>query len=196
MDTVDWSHGTWTHPPVTTATEGGDLLVTAREGSDAWRHTSYGFVHDDEHALLAPFAPGQAVEVVFVADFSQQFDQAGVFLRRDDEHWVKAGCEYADGRLQVGAVVTDVRSDWSVRPVDWLGQAVRVRLSWAGDAVTIRAGLDGGPLDLVRVAPFVGPGDDAVQAGPFTCAPTRAGLTTRFTAWQVGAADASLHPGD
>ncbi len=138
MAEIGWSVGQWTHPPERTEPMGSALRVTAVEGSDAWRHTSYGFVHDSEHALLAPFSPGSAVEVEFDAAFTQQFDQAGVFLRAADDRWVKAGVEYSDGTLQLGAVVTHGRSDWSVAPVpDWAGQRLVVRVSWVGDAVTV-----------------------------------------------------------
>ena len=57
MTSIRWGSGRWTHPPVAAVERGSDLLVTAAEGSDAWRTTSYGFVHDSEHALLAPFDP-------------------------------------------------------------------------------------------------------------------------------------------
>ena len=75
---VDWSSGRWTHEPVKTTTDGDALLVECVESSDAWRKTSYGFVHDSEHALLAPLAQDKAVEVTFLCDFANQgqFDQA------------------------------------------------------------------------------------------------------------------------
>lgn len=167
------------------------LRVTAVEGSDAWRHTSYGFVHDSEHALLVPFAHGTAVEVEFDADFGEQFDQAGIFVRAAEDQWVKAGVESSDGALQVGAVVTSGRSDWSVAPVpEWVGKRVRIRVSWADDALTVRAAVAGEPLRLVRVIPWVtGP----TGAGPFVCAPTRAGLTVTFHDWRVTEADSALH---
>ncbi len=189
---VPWSAGTWTTPPVSATQDGDDLLVAAVEGSDAWRHTAYGFVHDDEHALLAALIPGTAVEVTFVADLTEQFDQAGVFLRADAETWIKAGVELADGVPQLGAVVTLGRSDWSVGAVpSWAGREVTVRASRTGDAVTIRARVDDEPFTLVRVAPF--PADADVAAGPFCCAPTRAGLVVRFRRWEVGPADEALH---
>lgn len=192
MTTIGWDAGSWTHEPAATRIDGDDLLVTAVESSDAWRNTSYGFVHDTEHALLTPMPAESAVEVDFVAEFSQQFDQAGVFLRADAEHWVKAGVEFADGVPQVGAVVTWPHSDWSVSPVPgWLGRTVTVRASRSGDAVTIRAGVDG-ELALVRVLPV--PPDASLSAGPLVCAPTRAGLTIRFTGWRIGDPDGSLHP--
>lgn len=187
-----WAEGSWTNPPSAVRADGDDLLVTAVEGSDAWRQTAYGFVHDSEHALLAPFVPGTAVEVAFTADLPAQFDQAGVFLRTSATRWVKAGVERSDGTLQLGAVVTDGRSDWSVAPVpDWQGRRVTVRASRSGDAVTMRARVDDGPFRLARLLPL----DPALEleAGPFLCAPTRAGLVVRFHSWLVTRADASLH---
>ena len=147
---VEWSAGTWTHPPAAVATDGDLLTVTAAEGSDAWRHTAYGFVHDTEHALLAPLAVGEAVEVTVQATFTGEFDQAGVFVRAGDDHWVKAGLEHADGELNLGAVVTLGRSDWSVAPVDWNGRQVTVRVSRGPESLTIRARVDNEPFRLVR----------------------------------------------
>lgn len=193
---IPWSSGRWTNDPASfeehAKEHGDDLSVTAVEGSDAWRHTSYGFVHDTEHALVAPFAADSAVEVEFTASFSEQFDQAGVFLRAGEERWVKAGVEFADGAPMVGAVVTDGTSDWSVAPVpEWAGRRVRVRLSRSGGAVTVRAGLAGDALRLVRVLPFAD--ELEAEAGPFICAPTRSGLTVVFHDWRVTEADGSLH---
>ncbi len=187
-----WANGRWTNPPEAVVESGTALLITAKEGSDAWRTTSYGFVHDSEHALLAPFPQDSAVEVEFTAAFSQQFDQAGIFVRVSSTHWIKAGVEYADGRPQLGAVVTDGMSDWSLAPVpDWLDRKILIRVSRAGDALTIRASVDGGELQLVRVVPFAPA--LAAQAGPLVCAPTRAGLTVPFHAWRITPADDALH---
>ena len=192
MSNVPWSAGSWTHPPVAAIERDGDLVVTAAEGSDAWRLTSYGFVHDSEHALVAPFPKDCAMEVEFTATFSEQFDQAGIFVRVSAQRWVKAGVEFADGCPSVGAVVTDGRSDWSLAPTpDWGGRRVLVRVSRSGDALTVRARSEGGALQLVRVVPFEP--DLAAGAGPFTCAPTRAGLTVSFHAWRLTEPDDSLH---
>lgn len=191
-DAVAWSDGTWTTAPAAVDHDGPDLLVTCVEGSDAWRHTSYGFVRDDAHGLLAPLPVGRAVEVDVDVDYAEQFDQAGVLLRASTTTWVKAGVEVADGTAQVGAVVTHDRSDWSVAPVpDWQGRTVTVRLSRGADAVTVRARAGDEPWRLVRLAPFAGTLD--AQAGPYCCAPSRAGLTVRFRSWRVGPADEALH---
>ena len=183
---------TWLNPPVEAQVVGGELLVTAAEGSDLWRETSYGFTHDSGHALLAPFADGTAIEVSFVLDYAEQFDQAGVLVRADERTWTKAGVEVSDGEPQVGAVVTRGRSDWSVAPVPaWAGREVTVRASRSGDALTVRARAGDEPWRLVRVSPL-DVGTDLL-AGPFCCAPTRDGLRVRFTRVVSTAADAALH---
>jgi hypothetical protein len=184
--------GRWTHEPVTTVLEQGTLRVAAAEGSDAWRHTSYGFVHDSEHGLLAPMRAESAAEVSFVLDYTQQFDQAGLFLRESPTEWIKAGVEVSDGAPQVGAVVTHGTSDWSVAPVpEWAGRLVTIRASRSGDAVVIRARVDEDGWRLVRVA-HVKP-DSPVAVGLYCAAPTRAGLTVTFTAYRTTDTDSSLH---
>jgi uncharacterized protein len=189
---MTWADGEWTNPPVAVEADGDDLLATAVEGSDAWRHTSYGFVHDSEHGLLAPFAQDSAIEVVFTAAFEAQFDQAGLFIRADGENWIKAGVEFADGQPQVGAVVTRGSSDWSVAPVpEWQDRRVTIRASWADDAITLRARRDDEPWRLVRVVPFAVP---TALAGPMLGAPSRAGLTVRFHSWTLLEKDEGLHP--
>ena len=190
--TIGWDEGVWSHAPRDVAVDNAGLVVEAVEGSDAWRHTSYGFVHDSEHALLAPFPEGSAMEVTFVADLPEPFDQAGLFVAHDQQHWVKAGVEMADGAPQVGAVVTWPRSDWSVAPgPHWSQREVTIRASLSDGALTIRARSAPDAWRLVRLAPVAA--DAPLRAGPYLCAPTRAGLSVRFTSWVRDAADVSLH---
>lgn len=189
---IAWSSGDWLNAPPDVQTDGDHLLVTAAEGSDFWRTTAYDFVHDDGHGLLLPFENRTAVEVSFRLDYDGQFDQAGILVRADADHWVKAGVEFADGALQLGAVATRDVSDWSVRPVrSWAGQVVTIRISRAADALTVRARHEDADWELVRLAPW--PQDLQAAAGPYCCAPTRAGLQIRFTSWRVGAPDERLH---
>ncbi len=191
MKTIAWSEGTWTREPVSVNEQGATLAVEAAAESDWWRTTAYGFIHDDGHALVKEFPNESAVEVSFILNYTQQFDQAGIFITSDSKNWIKAGVEYCDGFPQVGAVVTQINSDWSVAPVpEWMNKEVTVRVSRSGDAVTVRAGING-DLHLVRVAPL----DPSLSwsAGPMFCAPTRAGLVITFTKWSQGEADSELH---
>lgn len=77
-------HASWLNPPPHVASGHDDLLVTAAEGSDLWRTTSYGFIHETgTHAMLADFPDRAAAEVTFVADFPASFDRAGLLVRVD-----------------------------------------------------------------------------------------------------------------
>jgi len=191
MKTIAWSEGSWTREPVSLNEQGATLAVEAAAESDWWRTTAYGFIHDDGHALVKEFPNESAIEVSFILNYTQQFDQAGIFITCDSKNWIKAGVEFCDGFPQVGAVVTQINSDWSVAPVpEWMNKQVTIRVSRSGDAVTVRAGING-DLRLVRVAPL----DPSLSwsAGPMFCAPTRAGLVVTFTKWAQGEADSELH---
>ena len=192
---MEWSAGRWTREPVAARVEGDDLVVGAAEGSDYWRTTHYGFVHDDGHGLLAEWPTDAAFEVTFDAStLTALYDQAGILLFAGDEQWVKAGLEVSDGVLHLGAVVTNGVSDWSMAPVpEWAGQLVTIRASRggvAGDAVTLRARTETSGWRTLRVAPFTA---GAASAGPMVCAPMRGDLEVRFTRWSLTPADVDLH---
>jgi regulation of enolase protein 1 (concanavalin A-like superfamily) len=169
------------------------LVVQAAEGSDYWERTLYGFQHASGHALLDEWPDDRAVEVSFeLSSFRELYDQAGLMLWHGPTSWIKAGVEMNDGVLHVGAVVTHGSSDWSLAPVPaWQQGVVTLRASWSKDAVIIRASANGEPWRLLRVAPF--PYARNRQAGPFVCAPTRAGLQVTFTAWRHTPPDEDLH---
>jgi regulation of enolase protein 1 (concanavalin A-like superfamily) len=189
---VRWDEPTWLNPPLSTEIDGDSLIVTTRNRSDFWRHTAYGVVHDNGHALLTEFVDGQAIEVTFLLRFDTLFDQAGLMVRVDDETWIKAGVELSDGLPQLGAVVTHGNSDWSTAPVPhWAGHQVTIRASRMADAVVIRARREKDPWQLVRLAPL-SPTAPA-KAGLYCCSPEREGLQVRFTSFTTGPADLAVH---
>ena len=192
MTRIDWSQGTWLNPPAKSDASSEGLVVTTADQSDFWNRTGYGFVHDNGHALLRDFPARTAMEIEFSADWTHEFDQAGLFLYADPEHWVKAGVEFADGVLGLGAVVTDGMSDWSVGHVpEWMNARIRVRVSRTEDAITVRARANDEPWRLVRLAP-INP-TLAWSAGPLAASPSRAGLEVTFHLWETATPDAHLH---
>ena len=190
---IPWSQGHWATPPQSIQELNGHLLVEAAQGSDYWEKTLYGFQHATGHALLADWEDRNAVEVSFsLRGFSELYDQAGLMLWHTDSSWIKAGVEINDGVPHLGAVVTDGFSDWSLAPVpEWADQVVTIRASRSQDAVIIRASASGAPWRTLRVARF--PHPEGKLAGPFVCAPKRAGFKVTFTRWAHTAPDADLH---
>jgi hypothetical protein len=193
--TVPWAAGSWTREPVASRLDGDVLVVEAAEGSDWWRTTHYGFVHDDGHGLLGEWPADAAVEVSFDSSaLTALYDQAGLLLWMDEAHWAKVGLEVSDGVLHLGAVVTNGVSDWSLAPVpEWAGEVVTIRASRSGvdgDAITLRARTATSGWRTLRVAPLDA---RAASAGPMLCAPMRTGLEVRFTRWAFPPADVDLH---
>jgi uncharacterized protein len=192
MGTIAWDAASWLNDPEDVRADGDDLLVTTGPKTDFWRTTSYGYVQDTGHALLAPFPIDSAVEVTFVADFEELYDQAGVLVWVSPTVWLKAGTELTDGMPHVSTVVTNEMSDWSQAAVpEWAGRPVTVRVSRAGDALTVRAKAEGEAWRTIRLAPLAP--DAVATAGPFCCSPMRSGLTVRFTRFASGPADETLH---
>ena len=114
-------------------------------------------------------------------------------LRASPTHWIKAGAEFADGTFQLGCVVTRDTSDWSSTPEPtWAGQTITLSATRTADAVIIRARRMDDPFRTIRVA-WVDP-ELQYTAGPYLAAPTRSGLTVRFTSWSVARGDHTVHP--
>ena len=118
---VPWEDGAWLNPPEAVridAATSGDQQRGQRPVADDVIRLRQGHAH----ALLVDLPDGMAVEVAFVVELAEQFDQAGVLVRAGERHWVKAGVEVSDGAPQLGAVATRGVSDWSVAPVPgWAG---------------------------------------------------------------------------
>jgi regulation of enolase protein 1 (concanavalin A-like superfamily) len=164
----------WLNEPSVWSGEASDLTVTAEPETDFWRTTHYGFVRDSGH-----FADTGQLGLRFRGDFAAQYDQAGLMLRIDAEHWIKAGLEL-DGQLWLSVVVTNGVSDWSQQPAPppaadgWYD----IRAVREGDSVQILCG-----AQPVRLAPF--PQGD-VMSGPMCAAPKGPGFNARFRALPPG----------
>ena len=160
----------WLNEPREWSGDASDLTVAVEPDTDFWRVTHYGFTRDSGH-----FLDTGALGLRFRGDFAHQYDQAGLMLRLDAEHWIKAGLEL-DGELWLSVVVTNGVSDWSQQPAPppdadgfWSIRAVRDHYS-----VQIRCG-----EQPVRLAPFP---DGPLQSGPMCAAPKGPGFSARFRA--------------
>ena len=109
----------------------GELLVAAPAKKDFWRKTYYEplFVKDDAPFLYST-VPMDSLPVTIETSFTLtpkcQFDQAGIFIRIDSEHWIKCGIENVDGIPRLSCVVTNGFSDWSTQK--WEESSLRIRV--------------------------------------------------------------------
>lgn len=96
------------------------LCVLPPALQDSWSRTFYEplLVKNNAAALLAS-VPSSAEATAEIDCFMRplhQFDQVGLFVSISDDCFVKAGLEYADGKLHLSVVVTNNGfSDWSTQ---------------------------------------------------------------------------------
>lgn len=177
--------GVWLNEPTRWSRHGDGLSVTTDRASDFWRETLYGFTRDNGHFLGVPTAGGFTAQVRVRADYDRLYDQAGLMVRLDEQHWVKTGVEFTDGARMLSTVVTAPRSDWSVSAPAGDPGDLFLRVTVAKGALRIQASLDGRFWPLLRLAPF--PVADRYLVGPMCCTPERAGLAVEFSEFTVSA---------
>lgn len=98
-----------------------ELTMGAPAVKDFWRKTYYQplMVKDDGPFLYTSVPMEEfpcTVETSFTMTPKCQFDQAGIMIRMDHEHWIKTGLEYVDGEPRLSCVTTNSFSDWSTQP--------------------------------------------------------------------------------
>jgi regulation of enolase protein 1 (concanavalin A-like superfamily) len=113
-------------------TDTGSLEIAAPAKKDFWRKTYYEplLVKDDAPFLysVVPMAALPAtIETSFtITEAASQFDQAGIIIRLDAEHWIKTGVEVVDGLPRLSCVVTNGFSDWSTQT--WSAPKLSIRV--------------------------------------------------------------------
>jgi uncharacterized protein len=167
----------WINEPARWSQADGVLTVRADGGTDFWRTTHYGFVHDSGH-VYGELVDGDFDLTMRVRGaYADQFDQAGAMVRVDAQHWLKTGIEYVDGRIRFSTVITLVYSSWTVADLS-TGADLFLRLARRGDSVEIRCGLDGDADELAGVV-YLPPSRPAF-AGAMCAAPAGNGFEVSF----------------
>jgi regulation of enolase protein 1 (concanavalin A-like superfamily) len=173
----------WLNEPRQWSVKDDVLTVTADPETDFWRTTQYGYVRDSGH-VYGTDVPGDFDLTVGVRGaYAGQYDQAGAMVRVDEEHWLKTGIEFVDGRMRFSTVVTLEYSSWCVADLP-LGLAeLDLLLARRGDSIEVRYRAAGSPEDpaamqLAAVA-YLPPGR-TVFAGAMCAAPDGHGFTVSF----------------
>lgn len=116
MEANPWSTSTWINEPDRWRVDGEILVVDTGLETDFWRHTAYSFIHDSGHALVSDFPTNTSLELGVEADYSHDFDQAGIMVWADQEHWVFLGANLVDranltrGGVRCGGFAETLRS--------------------------------------------------------------------------------------
>lgn len=112
--------------------DGESLAICPPAKKDFWRKTYYNpvVVRDDGPCVFATLSNEKTftIETTFELEARRQFDQAGICIRIDSDHWIKTGIEFVDGFPRLSCVVTNTYSDWSTQPWPSSRAAIRVHV--------------------------------------------------------------------
>lgn len=175
--------GVWLNEPKQWAAPGESLHIVTDGNTDFWQETHYGFRRDNGHFLGFPTGDAFTAEIRVRGDFQALYDQAGMMVRIDAQHWVKAGIEFSDGRAMLGSVLTDRRSDWATAPYEHDPRDFWIRATVANGTLRLQVSHDGNVWPLMRLAPF--PKASSYLVGPMACTPERAGLEVAFSTFRL-----------
>ena len=150
----------------------GQLVVSPPAKKDFWRKTYYTPIlcKDDGSCLFATIPADETVmvETTFTLDPKKQFDQAGLCIRLDNEHWKTGrGCDGSRGSRALSATATLTGRPSRIR-------ACRIRVHKIGSSLVVEAGQKGcsdSSLAFIRIAhlsPSQGMRDDPLAGGSCT----------------------------
>jgi regulation of enolase protein 1 (concanavalin A-like superfamily) len=142
----------WLNEPSSWKVKDGNLKMNVTPESDFWRKTHYGFTVDDGPFYYTTRGGEFEVSVKISGSYKTRFDQMGLMLRINEEHWIKTGIEYVDGVYNFSTVVTDVYSNWSVIELNGKPESIWIKAVRRIDAVEIFYSLDGVKYKMSNVA--------------------------------------------
>ena len=172
----------WYNEPAEHDVDDGCLIIRPDADTDFWQKTFYGFTPDSGHLLYLELSGDFDLDTHVRFHFANQYDQAGLMVRTDPEHWLKTSVEYEPvGPASLGVVMTDVYSNWSIAGFE--GDHIHLRVRRVDDAFGVYHSLDGEKWNLMRMGRLAL--SDPVQAGVYACAPKGAGMEARFDFLQI-----------
>jgi uncharacterized protein len=170
--------GTWNVEPSAWSVGEGALTAVSLPKTDFWRKTHYGFIRDNGHVFGQRVGGDFTAVTRFGGEYRRQYDQAGLMLRRDAEHWIKAGIEFVDDVAWLSVVVTRDHSDWSLASQVDPALPTWLQMQRRGDDISIQHSADGEHWTLMRITSLAPGSGDVV--GPMLASPEGDGFTASF----------------
>jgi regulation of enolase protein 1 (concanavalin A-like superfamily) len=173
----------WYNEPPSWEAWGNSIQVNTGPKTDFWRKTHYDFIRDSGHFYYEMVEGDFTAEVKVIGQYTDLYDQAGLMLRLDDNHWLKCGIEYVHGVQHASVVVTREFSDWSVVALPENPPEIWLRLSRQAETVQVFYSLDGQNYNLLRLCYL--PPSGSAGVGPMCASPDGEGFQVTFEAFNV-----------
>lgn len=170
---------------------------------DFWSKTFYSplLVKSDGAGYVYPVPHDYewTMEVEMLYTPSAQFDQAGLLVYINENHWMKCGIEYCDGKPRLSVVVTNEFSDWSTQEWDSHAVCLKVHKVKQSSSIVVEAKFlgVGHEYHFIRIAHLSNNTEQDWLVGPFAACPTQQrGCFAIFENWSLGPLEKSSHNPD
>lgn len=107
----------------------------------------------------------------------------GLMIRKDEKHWIKTGVEFVDDKINLSAVVTLERSDWSIVSLEEKPTTVWLKVLRRADSIKITYSLNGKDFSMIRLAYF--PENTPVMVGLTAASPDGEGFQALFENFEI-----------
>jgi uncharacterized protein len=142
----------WLNKPKVWSFEKNILKMFVTPKTDFWRKTHYGFTVDEGPFFYEMISGEFEVKVKITGDYKVRFDQMGLMVRIDEQNWIKTGIEFVEEKINLSAVVTIDKSDWSVIELPTNSDFVWIKVIKKLDAVEISYSTDNSKFNMMRLA--------------------------------------------
>lgn len=173
------------------------LELTTEPNTDLWQRTYYGFQNENAPALLLESQQDFSFTFQTHFDYKNRFDQCGVVIFLDQNHWFKGAIEYESAQFaRLGSVVTNNGySDWATQDISLIS-SIWYRLHRRGPDFLLEYSLDGEVFKQMRIFHIMPLGETTthmgqsdtlnvenhrpVKFGLYACSPSESSFTAKF----------------
>lgn len=173
----------WFNQPKKWNIDENKLSIFVTPKTDYWRITHYGFTVDDGPFLYETLGGEFEVKVKITGDYKTRYDQMGLMLRIDEKTWLKSGVEFVNGKINISAVVTNERSDWSVIELPNKPNFIWLKIVRKLDAVVFFYSFNDKLYTMMRLAYF--PNNKPVMVGMTAASPDGEGFDAVFENFEI-----------
>lgn len=184
----DLSQLVWLNQPKQYEIEPERISIITEPNTDLWQRTYYGFQNDNA-PMLQMATDNSYFSFTVKTEFhsKQRFDQCGVVIYNDSDHWLKASVEFEpEGFQRLGSVVTNRGySDWATTDIASDITEMWYRLSRRGSDFRLECSLDGKDFRQMRICHLDG-AEGIIHFGLYACSPENSSFEAVFSEFQLG----------
>lgn len=173
----------WFNMPEKWSFENNKLYMFVTPKTDFWRVTHYGFTVDDGPFFYVTLGGEFEAKVKITGDYKERYDQMGLMLRINERIWIKTGVEFVNNKINISAVVTNEKSDWSVIEIQHNPKSIWIKVIRKLDSVEIFYSFDDEFYTMMRLAYF--PDNVPVMVGMTAASPDGNGFDALFEEFTI-----------